>query len=245
MLALLPAIRAGAAISEGPVCTNAVAAKIRHDTQFYEAEQSYQEKLKVGRERYEQKQAVRAKVIAAMAGQLQARQQMVIIHPRSEPDRNTDETILHFGHSLALTAMVVGVIFFAIYLKRLNLNFSAARLRPKMASAAGGRSFRKKYRVVALKPVTIWANVEVSKVERTPLGKKVRRTKLEPAWVELKAGEIRDQLGLVLGIHPDYVPQGRRISVADSDSDIVPLGAWSDGELPKNFFEFFRMDVSG
>jgi hypothetical protein len=55
---------------------------------------------------------------------------------------------------------------------------------------------------------------------------------------------MRDKLGLVFGVHPDYVPQGKRISLAGTDGDIVPLGAWSDGELPKNFFEFFTLEVS-
>ena len=109
----------------------------------------------------------------------------------------------------------------------------------------GAWVFSGEYRVIALKPVTILANVEVSKVERTVLGGKVRRTKIEPEWIKLKAGEIREQVGAVLGIHPDCVPHERRVSLAGAAPDVVPLEAWTDGELPKSFFEFFKLEVAG
>jgi len=130
-------------------------------------------------------------------------------------------------------------------LKRLNLTLPAPRPRPKNPVLMGSRPFRTRYRVTALKPVTILANVEVSKTERTLVGAKVRRGRDQPAWIQLKGGEMRDQLGVVFGIHPDCVPQGKRVPLTGADEDIVPLGPWTDGELPKNFFEFFKLEVSG
>jgi hypothetical protein len=77
---------AGAAISNGPHCTNAVAAEQQRILQFNYAEQSFQQQLKVGRERYNQKQVNRAKVIAAMSSELEARQQGAVSQPLAAPD---------------------------------------------------------------------------------------------------------------------------------------------------------------
>ena len=244
LITLAMPMRAGAAISQGPICTNAVAAKQRRNSQFFQAEQSFQEQLKVGRERYNQKQIIRGKVIAAMSEELQARQQTVVIHHAGDPDENTEQPVLRSRPLQAVVVLALGFIGLGYYLKRLKPTSPAPRPRPKNSVLMGSRPFRTRYRVTALKPVTIWANVEVSKMERTLVGAKVHRTREEPAWIELKGGEMRDKLGLVFGVHPDYVPQGKRISLAGTDGDIVPLGAWSDGELPKNFFEFFTLEVS-
>jgi hypothetical protein len=244
LMSLALPICARGAISEGPKCTNAVAAEQRRTLQFFEAEQSYQEKLKVGRERYEQKQIIRGKVIAAMAAELQARQQTVVIHHALDPDGNADKLLLGFRFSPAVTVLIISFAGFACYLKRLKLTFHLPRPEAENSAPKNSRGFRRRYRVTALKPVTICANVEVSKVERTLLGAKVRRTKDEPAWIQLKAGEIQDQLGIVFGIHPNHMPHGKRISLTDADLDIIPLEAWTDGELPKNFFEYFKLEVS-
>ena len=81
LVALTLAVRVSAAVSEGPLLTNAAAAEARRQTQFYRAEQSYQEKLQVGQKRYEEKQAIRAQAIAAMAAELADRQQTLVIAP--------------------------------------------------------------------------------------------------------------------------------------------------------------------
>ena len=84
-------IRGHAAISQGPKYTNAVVAEQQRILQFYEAEQSFQKKLQVGRDRYNQKQVTRAKVIAAMASELQSRQQTVNYQSVVAPDAKADE----------------------------------------------------------------------------------------------------------------------------------------------------------
>lgn len=244
LVTLATSIRASAAVSQGPKYTNAAVAEERRYAQFFEAEQSFQEKLKVGRERYDQKQIDRAKVIKAMSAELQARQQTVAIHPAGASDDNTDQTVSRSPPSLAVLMLAVSFIGSGYYLKRLNLTSPAPPAGNKKSVFMHSRPVRARYRVTALKPVTIWANVEVSKMERNLVGARVRRTRDKAAWIELKAGERRDNLGLVFGIHADCVPHGRRVSLTEADSDIVPLGAWTKGELPKTFFEFFILEVS-
>ena len=118
LITLAKPIPASAAISNGPHCTNAVAAEEQRILQFYQAEQSYEEKLKVGRERYDQKQVNRAKIIAAMASALQARQQAVVIQPVAAPEGNTDEPAEWFGPWLAVKALAIGMIGFGYCLRR-------------------------------------------------------------------------------------------------------------------------------
>ena len=81
LLALLLPLRGLAAISQGPEPQNAVEAQQRQKLLFDQAILSNQEKLRVGRERYEQRLAERASLMQAMTAQLQARQQIVTIQP--------------------------------------------------------------------------------------------------------------------------------------------------------------------
>jgi len=118
-IALHITMPAGAAISNGPILTNAIAAEEQRILLFHQAEQSYQEQLRVGRERYKQKQAQRAKVIAAMASELQARQQTVMIQPMRAPDTSMDVSVLS-QLSPVLAALAIGLICFACGLNRLR-----------------------------------------------------------------------------------------------------------------------------
>jgi len=118
LITLCMSIPARAAISNGPNLTNATAAEEQRILQFHQAEQSYQEKLKVGRERYNQKQVNRAKIIAAMASELQARQQAVVIQPLAAPDGNADEPDSSFQYSFGIAVLVIGLIGFGLYRHR-------------------------------------------------------------------------------------------------------------------------------
>jgi hypothetical protein len=118
LIALSISIPAGAAISNGPNLTNSTAAEEQRILQFHQAEQSYQEKLKVGRERYNQKQVNRAKIIAAMSSELQARQQAVVIQPLAAPDGNADEPVSSFQYSFGLAVLAIGLISFGLYRHR-------------------------------------------------------------------------------------------------------------------------------
>lgn len=236
IVALFATFPAAGAISHGPTLTNATAELQHRNTQFYDAEQSYEQKLQVGRERYAQKQAVRAKAIAAMQEEFRAREATVILHPVAEPPVNRTEQLLERSRTLPKALTIVSLLGFLYYQKRLKSKFKPSSVeipyKPKRSGFLGLRPFRQKYRVTALKPVIILANMPGSKA------------KDKPAWIELKAGERRDSLGRVHGVHPDFIPRGRRIYMEGIDPDVVPLGAWNDTELPKNFYEHFRLELS-
>ena len=117
VLLVIP-IHARAAISNGPNYTNSIDAEQQRILQFHAAEESFQEKLKVGRERYNQKQIYRARVIAAMASELQARQETVVIQPLVATVNNTDELVVWSGPSLAVTALALGIFGFGYRLRR-------------------------------------------------------------------------------------------------------------------------------
>jgi hypothetical protein len=129
LVTLAVSIRASAAISEGPKYTNAVAAEEQRILQFYQAEQSYQEKLKVGRERYDQKQVNRAKIIAAMSAELRARQQTVVIQPVAASDGNTDEPVSGSRPWLAVEVLAIGLIGYGYYLNRQRAQDAAGQTR--------------------------------------------------------------------------------------------------------------------
>ena len=83
---LIVAVPSRAAISSGPNLTNSVAAEERRILMFHQAEQSFQEQLKVGKERYNEKQVKRGKEIEAMAAELHQRQQTLALEPVRLPD---------------------------------------------------------------------------------------------------------------------------------------------------------------
>jgi hypothetical protein len=118
LMTLAILIRARAAISEGPNYTNAAVAEQHRIAQFNQAEQSYQDKLKVGLARYNQKQIVRAKVIAAMSSELQARQQTIVIQPAATPYGTSDEPVGRSPPSLTVAALVVSIIGIGLYVNR-------------------------------------------------------------------------------------------------------------------------------
>jgi hypothetical protein len=115
LIALSLSIPASAAISNGPKFTNSVAAEEQRIVQFHQAEQAFQEQLKVGRERYNQKQIKRAAVIAAMSSELQSRQQTVVIEPVAVPEGSTDEPVSWFQPLQFVAVLALGFISFGFY----------------------------------------------------------------------------------------------------------------------------------
>ena len=85
LITLAIGLGARAAISEGPKPINEYEAQKRRNVELFEANQSYQEQLRVGQERYRQMQTNRAKIIASMAAEFQARQQVVVLQPAAAP----------------------------------------------------------------------------------------------------------------------------------------------------------------
>jgi hypothetical protein len=103
---------------------------------------------------------------------------------------------------------------------------------------------RRRYKVTALRPVTIWANIESSKGEGAPGEAEEVMYEDRPAWIELQSGETLDKLAGVHGVHPACMPHEKRVYLPDTDEDFVPLSTWCEAELPKNFFGLFTLEVS-
>jgi hypothetical protein len=118
VIILASSIGARAAISEGLTATNARDAELQRAAQFHQAEESYQEKLKVGRQRYDQKQVIRGKIIAGMASELQARQQTVMGQSPEGSYNDPSQSDGEAGSSWAVNALVLAVTIlgFAYYL---------------------------------------------------------------------------------------------------------------------------------
>ena len=115
LITLALPVCARAAIAGGPVYTNAIASKQNLDTEFYRAAQSYQEKLKVGRERYDQKQITRAKIIEAMSAGLQAREETIVI-PTEAIRLNPDEGPVSWSvPALVIIALAAGFVGASAY----------------------------------------------------------------------------------------------------------------------------------
>ncbi len=129
---------ARAAVAQGPKYTNAVAAEEQRIIQFFQAEQSFQDKLKVGRERYEQKQLYRSNIIAGMNAELQARQQSVALVPVSAANSKADELISGSQPWLAVVSLVMGIVGLACFLNRQRPQ--AEFVRKPYGRPGGGRS---------------------------------------------------------------------------------------------------------
>jgi hypothetical protein len=135
LLALATPNRSKAAISQGPHYTNSVAAEEQRILQFFQAEQSFQNKLKVGRERYDQKQLARSNIIAAMTAELQARQQTVMMAPVAASSRNAEELASSSQPWLAVASLIIGIGGLGCLRIRQRPRSSFMRLPP--ASRAG------------------------------------------------------------------------------------------------------------
>lgn len=88
LVAAWPAV---AAVSLGPVSTNAAEEKLKQELKFYDAELSLQQQIKAGKVRYELREAKRAEAIRAMAAQLESRRQAVAISPVATSFNNKTE----------------------------------------------------------------------------------------------------------------------------------------------------------
>jgi hypothetical protein len=109
-----------AGISIGPTNSDATVAEQQRFFQFSQAEESFQAKIRVGQERYHQKQIMRAKIIAGMSSELRARQQAVVMQPVAAPDAEKDEPLGGFLPALALSALAGGFVGFRYFVKRQN-----------------------------------------------------------------------------------------------------------------------------
>jgi hypothetical protein len=105
-----------AAVSQGPTPKNPYEEKKRRDMNFYEAKQSFEDKVRVGQERYNQSQTNRAKIIASMAAQFQARQQIVAVEPSTTAAVKPRPPIKGLKPLLAVLILAGGFFGFGYYL---------------------------------------------------------------------------------------------------------------------------------
>ena len=86
------------------------------------------------------------------------------------------------------------------------------------------------YKVTALKNVTIKAMVRTQVRENIGTDHIFRPSEREE-WITLRAGEVRDGLGLVLETHPKH-----GLALAEQ--------GFLDGDLPKEFGGLYRLEIS-
>ncbi len=120
-MALFVSVHAMAAISQGPTPENAVEEQQRRKLLFDQAILSGQEKLRVGQERYDARQAYRAKLLDTMNAQVQARQQVISIQPASTAP------IVLFEPSHWLKPMLTGLLLLVIFICVRYLHLSRKR----------------------------------------------------------------------------------------------------------------------
>jgi hypothetical protein len=113
-------IRAIAAVSLGPITTNAAEAEQIRILQSYDAKLSLQRKLEVGKERYKQRQVDRAKAIEAMSAELTARQKVVVFQPAAASYVNKEDADTSSWLLLGVAALGVGFLSLRYYRSRQN-----------------------------------------------------------------------------------------------------------------------------
>ena len=97
------------------------------------------------------------------------------------------------------------------------------------------------YKVTALRDVTIRAYVRGQTPQR--LGDSVfMRPSEREEWISLRAGEVREGLGLVLGVAPRSAPDQTPVHI-HGIAMVLPDEGWSSDDLPKEFFGLFRLEV--
>ena len=96
------------------------------------------------------------------------------------------------------------------------------------------------YKVTALRDVTIRAKVGAKEPRRVGVQVVMVPSEREE-WITLAAGEAREHLGLVLGVHPSSAPDMTPIHAAGVG--IVMPGGWGNEELPKEFFGLYRLEI--
>jgi len=97
------------------------------------------------------------------------------------------------------------------------------------------------YKVTALKTVTIRAYVRGKTAVRIG-GQIAMKPSERDEWIQLKAGEVRDGLGLVIGVHPSSLPD--HVPTHIHGIATVLSEGWSPDDLPKEFNGLYRLEVS-
>ena len=102
------------------------------------------------------------------------------------------------------------------------------------------RKPRMEYKITALRDVTIRAFVRYQ-IPQQIGGQLVMRPSERQEWISLRAGEVKDGLGMVMGVHPQSVPTETPVHIAGVP--MIQLEGWSNDELPKEFLGLFRLEA--
>ncbi len=100
---------------------------------FYEAQKSQEEKLRVGKQRYELMLSNRVKVQTAMAAELADREKQVVLQPEPTAESNAGNQESNTWVVTMVGAALIGLGFlgFRYYLSRLDLRDAASQKRSK------------------------------------------------------------------------------------------------------------------
>jgi len=96
-----------------------------------------------------------------------------------------------------------------------------------------------KYKVTALRDVTVRAFVPTQTPVRIGT-QTVMKPSEQEEWISLRAGEVRDGVGLVLGVHPASLPN--EIATHVQGVPMILTAGWSNADLPKEFFGLYRLE---
>jgi hypothetical protein len=95
------------------------------------------------------------------------------------------------------------------------------------------------FKVTAIRNVTIRAYVRFQ--EPVDLGGHIAMKPSERReWITLRAGEIRDGLGMVLGVSPEYLPNHQALR----NPGEPPVVFLEPQNLPAEHFGLFRLECS-
>ena len=122
LITLVPSFRAIAAIPVAAPTHDPVIDERERLAVAFRAQQSHEEKLKAGQERYNQRQLDRTKTAAAMTAQLEARRKVVEVRPTSQGRGHVEESVVAPPPHLidSVLAISIGIILFGFYLNRMK-----------------------------------------------------------------------------------------------------------------------------
>src|ERR1017187_652096 len=95
------------------------------------------------------------------------------------------------------------------------------------------------FKATALKDVIIRVTVPCTEIKDLGDGAKISHPSERDEWVHLKAGEVRENLLFVKGIHPSCLPNHITDDLGGVRM-IVPF--WKMEDLPQNFFGLYILD---
>jgi hypothetical protein len=99
-----------------------------------------------------------------------------------------------------------------------------------------------KFKITVHKNVKIRANIRGEKIERIGSNDVIRNSETQE-WISLKAGEVRDGLGFVWGVSPEFAPERMAGYSKFANARIVPLPDVETG-YPMDVFGLFTLEKS-